>query len=131
MPQPAPLGECRFDLRIGVEHALPAEELHGLEELPARADRRVNVETVLHTGDEVVGPVPRSGVNRARSLIERYVVAKHPDRVAVVERMTKAHTFELLPLQANDGAGEGASHALCDCGRQCLGDDDGATLDVE
>ena len=57
VPEPAALVQRLLDLRIGVEHALAAEELHGVEEMPAGSDRRVDVEAVL---------LRRSGSRRRR-----------------------------------------------------------------
>ena len=54
-------------LRVGVEHALAAEQLDRVEEVPARADRRVDLEPVLHAGVEVVGAVAGRGVHGARA----------------------------------------------------------------
>ena len=46
-----------LDLRVRVEHPLPAEQLDVVEEVAARADRRVDLEAVLHA---------RSGSRRRR-----------------------------------------------------------------
>ena len=40
--------ERRLDVRVGVEHALAAEQLDRVEEMPRRADRRVDLQAVLH-----------------------------------------------------------------------------------
>ena len=67
--------------------ACPANRLDRVEEVAARPDRRVDLEAVLHAGQEVVGAVARRGVHRAGALLERDVVGQHADRIAVVERM--------------------------------------------
>ena len=48
VPQPAARGQRFLDLRVGVEHAQAAEERDLVEEVPARAHRRVDVEAVAH-----------------------------------------------------------------------------------
>ena len=63
-------------LRIRIEDALPPKSSDRVEKVAARADRRVDVEAVLHAGVEVVGAVARRGVHRARAGIERHVVAE-------------------------------------------------------
>src|SRR5205823_6933064 len=65
MPQASAFLEGVLDLRVRVEDALPAEELDGVEEMSRRSDRRVNLESVLHAGVEVVGAVPRRSVDGA------------------------------------------------------------------
>ena len=82
VPQPAALLERLLDLRVGVEDALAAEELDGVEKMPGRPDRRVDLEAVLHAGVEVVGAMSRRRVHRARARVERHVVAEHAERVA-------------------------------------------------
>ena len=82
MPEPAALLERLLDLRVGVEHALAAEELDRVEEVSGRPDRRVDLEAVLHAGVEVVGAVARRRVHRARARLERHVLAEHAERVA-------------------------------------------------
>ena len=71
VPEPAALVQRLLDLRVGVEHALAAEQLHRVEEVAAGSDRRVDLEAVLHAGQEVVravagavctAPVPCSSV---------------------------------------------------------------------
>ena len=55
-----------FDVRVGVEHALAAEQLDVSEEVPARSDRRVDLQAVLHAGLEVVAAVARARCGRPR-----------------------------------------------------------------
>ena len=112
MPQPAALLQRLFDLRVRVEHALPAEQLDGVEEMAGRADRRVDLEAVLHAGVEVVGAVARRRVHGARARVERDVVAEHAERVARVERMPEADALELRALHPRDGVAERSSDRL-------------------
>ena len=69
MPEPAALLQRFLDVRVRVEHALAAEQLDRVEEVAARADRRVDLEPVLHAGVEVVAAVAGRGVDRARALL--------------------------------------------------------------
>ena len=62
--RPRSFSAC-FDVRVRVEHPLAAEQLHGVEEVAGRADRRVDLEAVLHAGVEVVGAVAGRRVHRA------------------------------------------------------------------
>ena len=54
MPEPATLFQCRFDIWIGVEHALTGEQLDGVEEVPAGTNRRIDLQPVAHAGVEVI-----------------------------------------------------------------------------
>ena len=104
VPEPAALVQRLLDVRVGVEHALAAEQLDGVEEVPARTDRRVDVEAVLHAGQEVVGAMAGRGVDGARALLERDVVGEHADRIALVERMPEPDALELLALHPRERA---------------------------
>ena len=48
VPQPAASFSASAIFGIRVEHPLAAEELHGVEEMPGRTDRRVDLQAVLH-----------------------------------------------------------------------------------
>ena len=103
--------------RIGVEHALAAEELDRLEEVAARSDRRVDLEPVLHAGGEVVAAMARRGVHGAGALLERDVLREHADRIARVERMLKAQMCSssapfILAIGAPSALAGGLRHAL-------------------
>jgi len=129
VPEPAARRERLLDLRIGVEHALAAEELHGFEEVASRSDRRVDLETVLHAGEEVVGPVTGRRVDGAGALLERHVVAEHGQRVALIERVTECEPFHDRTRELRDGRAQGASRRLRHALGQGLGDDHDAAID--
>ena len=74
---------------------MPAEQLDGVEEVPAGSDRRVDLEAVLHAGVEVVGAVAGRGVHRAGAGFERDVVAEHAERVA----RRRADAGSAMPLE--------------------------------
>jgi hypothetical protein len=74
MPQAMALAQRVLDVRIRIEHALPAEQLDRVEKVSARPDRGVNIEAVLDPGEEVVRTVSRCSMHRARSLLERDVI---------------------------------------------------------
>ena len=80
VPQLAALLQRRLDVRVRVEHALAAEQLHRVEEVSGRPDRRVDLQAVPHAGVEVVGAVARRGVHGAGAGLERHVVAEHAER---------------------------------------------------
>src|SRR5204862_3379490 len=65
VPELPALVERRHDVRVRVEDALPAEQLHRVEKVAGRSDGRIDLQPVLHAGGEVVGAVPRSGVHDA------------------------------------------------------------------
>src|SRR5262249_12015867 len=98
MKETAALLERRLDRGIRVEDALPAEPLDGLEKMPGRTDRRVDLEPVFHAGGEVVAAVPGSRVHGAGALFERHVVGEHAERVTGVERMAESDPLEIGPL---------------------------------
>ena len=102
MPEASALLQRLVDLRVRVEHALPAEELHRVEKMSGRTDRRVDLEAVLHPGVEVVGAVARRRVHRAGARVERDVVAEHAERRPRVERMLEADVLQLLALHLRD-----------------------------
>ena len=78
MQQSAAFLERLFNAGIRVEHPLPGEQLDRVEEMAAGADRRVDLETVPLARGEVVGAMSGRGVHRARSRVERDVVAPAP-----------------------------------------------------
>ena len=120
-----------FDLRVGVEDALAAEQLHGVEEVAARADGRVDLEAVPLAGQEVVGAVAGRGVDDTRALLERDVIAEHANRVAVVERMAEARCPRgPRPSCAPPAAVERLADRCDTRRRQPLGDDDRAAVHV-
>ena len=82
VPELRALLERLLDARVRVEDLLAAEELDGVEEVTAGADRGIDLQPVAHAGDEVVGAVAGSGVHGARSGFERDVVAEHARRTA-------------------------------------------------
>jgi hypothetical protein len=76
VPQPGAPVQLLLDLRVGVEHAHPAKELHGVEEVAAGADGCVDLEPVLHPvrkssapwpGAVCTAPVPCSSVTYSPS----------------------------------------------------------------
>src|SRR5688572_1705512 len=122
MPEPTTIGKRLLHLRVGVEHTLTAEQLHAVEEVPSRSDRRIDLEAVFDAREEVVGTVTRSGVNRAGALFERDVVAQHCERRPIVERMLERDAFQFRTLHARDGAIERAPNDAADGLRQTLRD---------
>src|SRR5688500_4586394 len=87
VPQPAACFQRLFDAWIRVEDLLPGKQLHRVEEVPGRADRRIDVEAVAHAGDEVVSAVTWRGVHRTGPRFERHVVAEHRQRGAGIQGM--------------------------------------------
>ncbi len=71
----------------------------GLVESAVTVDRTIDVQAVFHSGEVVVVSVPGSGVHGAGSGVERDVVGKHAQRVAVDERMARLHALELRALE--------------------------------
>ena len=131
VPQASAFLERQLDVRIGVEDALAPEQLYRVEEVPPRADGRVDLEPVFHARQEVIGAVARSGVHGARALLERDVVAKDSYGVAFVERMAESNPFELLAFEARDRRPERPFHRLADGLRKLLSDDHRAAVYVE
>ena len=130
VPQPSPRLERLDDDRIGVEHALAVEELDRVEEMSARADRRVDLEAVLHAGREVVAAVARRGMHGARALLERHVFGENADRLARVERVLEAQVLELRALHLRDWLAERPPGRLRYAWRQRFGEDHRASVDV-
>ena len=130
VPEPAALFQRLLDLRVRVEHAHAAEQLHGVEEVTCRSDGGINVEAVLDPRIEVVGAVARRRVHRAGAGIERHVLAEHGKRAPIVKRMVEPDAFELRALHARDRPIEAPADNLTDHRRKRFGDDDGAPLDV-
>ena len=131
MPQASALLQRLLDLRVGIEDPLAAEELDGFQEVAARTDRRVDLETVLDSGHEVVAAVPRRGVDRTGARLERDVVGEDADRIARIERMTEADVLELSPLHARDRRRRASRPpASDDPGGERFGDDHGAAVDL-
>ena len=110
VPQVAALVQRLLDPRVRLEHALAREQLHVVQEVAARAHGRVDVEAVGHAGGEVVGPVPRRRVHRARALLQRHVGRQHADRVAIVERVAEPQPLEIAAREARDGVTERPLH---------------------
>ncbi len=104
VPQPAPLLERLLDVGVRVEHALAGKQADRVVEMPARPDRRVDVEAVLEPRVEVVGAVAGSGVHGPGARVERHVAGQHADRIAVVQRVPESDAFELRALHARDRA---------------------------
>ena len=129
VPQPAPIGQRLLDPRVGVEDAESREDLDAVQEVAARPHRGVDVEAVLHAGIEVVRPVARRRVHRARSLVERHILSEHAHRIAVVERMPEPDAFERPAREGGHGHPEGAARARRDAGGQVLGHDHEAAID--
>src|SRR3982750_2514590 len=98
VPQTSALFQGFFDSRIRVEHALPIEKFDRLEKVATWTNWRINLEPVFDAGKEVVAPVSGSCMHRARSSIKRHVVREHADRVAGVQRMTKADVLQFGPF---------------------------------
>src|SRR5262249_57172597 len=88
------------DFGVGVEHTQPAEELHRVEEMPCRTDRRMDVEPVLDAGVEVVTAMAWGRVHDPCPLIECDVRTEHAERLAIVQRMPEPQALELLPCHA-------------------------------
>ncbi len=130
MPQASALRERLDDLRVGIEHALAAEQLHGFEEVPGRSDRRVDLESVLHAGVEVVGAVTRRSVDGPGARVERDVVTEHAERRPRVERMLEADVFQLLALHLRDRWTERFPGDARDSRRERLRDDHGTSVDL-
>jgi hypothetical protein len=125
VPQSPALLQRSLDIRVGVKHALAAEQSHGIEKVPARTDGRVDLEPVLHAGVEVVSPVARRRVHRAGAGFERDVAAKNAERIAVVQRVTETQPLELGPGHARDRRSKRSTHRLFYPRRERLRHDDG------
>ncbi len=130
MPEAPPLLERRLDVRVRIEHALPAEQLHGIEEMAARSDRRVDLEAVFHAGGEVVTAVAGRGVHDAGPGLERHVLRQHADRWTRVQRMLETDVLQQLPFHARHRRPEPSARRLGDLGGERLGHDDGTAVDV-
>ena len=130
VPQFAALLQRCFDVRIGVEHALTAEQLHGVEEMSRRPNRRVDLEAVAHAGVEVVRAMTRGRMNGARAGLKRDVVAEHAERDARVERMLEPDVFEQRALEPRDRRVQRYARRRRDARRERLGDDHRAAVDV-
>src|SRR5262245_45579563 len=128
MPEASPFLQRFLDVRVCVEDALTSEELNRLEKMSGGSDRSVDLQTVLAPRQEVVRAMARSGVHRARALLERHVVGEHADRIAIVERMPEADPFELLAFHPCDRTTEWASDRLRHAFGQALRDDDRAAV---
>src|SRR5215471_13463609 len=122
MPEAAALLQRRLDVRVRVEHTLPAEEFDVLVEVPARPDGGVDFEAVANTGIEVIGAVARRSMDRTRTGVERDVFAEDADRIAVVKRMAEADAFELPSFHLRDRLREIASDDGSNRRRELLGD---------
>ena len=98
--------------------------------MSAGSDRRVDLEAVLHPGVEVVGAMAGSRVHGARARIERDVFGEDAERRARVQRMLEADVLELRALHPRERLAEGLPAGRRHLGRQRLGDDDRAAVDV-
>ena len=114
MPQPAPRLQGFLDFGVGVEHTHAPEQLDRLEEVAARRDRRVDLQSVAHPGIEVVRTVSGCGVHGPGSGIERHVVAEDARRGARVERVLETDVLELFPLHADERRPERLADGGCD-----------------
>ncbi len=130
MPEPAAFLQRLFDLRVRVEHTLAAEELDVLVEVPARSDRRVDLEAVAQARVEVVRAVAGRRVNRASARVERDVLAEHADGIALIKRMAEADAFEVRALHLRDGCRQIAADDLADRLGKLLGEDHRPAVDV-
>jgi hypothetical protein len=102
VPEAAALFERLLDVRVGIEDALAAKQTDGVVEVSARSDRRVDLEAVFETGEEIVRAVSRRRVDRARAGVEGDVLGEHTNRVALVKRMAEADPVELRAFQSRD-----------------------------
>src|SRR6476660_2575700 len=110
VPEMPSFPERFLDLRVGVEHALAAEELDRFQEVPAAPDGRVDLEAVLHARHEVVAAVARRGVHGPSARLERDVIGKQAHRSAHIEGMTEANVLELLTSPPRDRCAERPSY---------------------
>ena len=99
VPEPSPFLKRAFDVGIGVEYPAAAKQLDGIEKVSPGTDRSVDLEPVLHARVEVIAAMTRRRVYRARSLLQRHVVAEHAQRRASVERMLEANPFKYFTLE--------------------------------
>src|SRR6266550_8320710 len=102
---------------------MSAEYLHGVEEVPGRSDRRVDLQAVLHPGIEIVGSMPGRRVDRAGAGLERHVIAQDAKRGPRVQRMLKPDVLELRALHACNRRAECSADLRRDSWRQRFGDD--------
>src|SRR5688572_21090810 len=130
VPQAAALRERLFHVRICVEYPFAAEELDGFEEMAARTDGGVDVESVLHARQKVVCAVPWRRVDGAGPLIEGDVLGQHSDRIALVQRMTETDALELGALHASDWETERPADVRTHTFRQSLRDNDRPAVDL-
>jgi hypothetical protein len=77
MPQPRTRLERLLHVRVGVEHTLTAEQLDVVQEVAGRTDGRIDVEPVLHPGQEIVRTMARRRVDGTCALLERHVLGEH------------------------------------------------------
>src|SRR5436853_5485810 len=110
MPEPPAFLERFFDLGVCIEHAHAAKKLDRVEEMPARADGRVDIETVSLPGLKIVRAMTGRRVNGAGTGVERHVVAEDADRSARVKRMLKTDALELGAFHPRHGSSERSTH---------------------
>ena len=130
MPEPAAFVKRLLDVGVRVEDLLAREQLHVLEKLPARSDRRVDVEPVLHARQEVVRAMARRRVDGTGALVERDVVREHGYRIALIQRMPEPEPLERLAFHPRQRSVERTLDVLPDRSGQSFGDDHDAAVDV-
>ena len=130
MPETTAFLERRFDLRICFVDLLTRKELDRLDEVSSGVERRVDLESVLDAGMVVVGAVTWSRVDHAGSGFQRHVGAKHAERVARIERVTKRQPLHRLAVEGREQPIERASRLRGNGLGQILRDDDRGTVDV-
>src|SRR5262245_987902 len=130
MQQTAALFECLLDAGVGVEHALSGKELHALEEMATRSNRRIDVETIPLPGEEVVGAVTRRSVNGAGTRVERDVVCENRDRIPSVQRMAESDVLELCPFHPGKWGTKRETRRFRNARRQRFGHHDRTPVDV-
>jgi hypothetical protein len=130
MPEPATFVQRLLDVGVRIEDLLSGEQLHVLQKLPAWADRRVDVEPVLHARQVVIRAMARSRVNGTSTLVERDVVGEHSHRIALIQRMPEAEPFEALTFHPRQRFVERTLDVLTNRSGQPFCDDDDDAIDV-
>src|SRR6185436_17399061 len=130
VPETTALVKRLLDFRVGVEHTETAKELHGIEKMSGRSDRRENLEAVPRAGRKVVGAVARRGMDGPCTGLEGDIRAQHANRIAFVQRMPEPNVLEDLALHLRDGRAERSTSRRRDRRRKRLRDDDGPAIDI-
>src|SRR5579863_9112871 len=73
----------------------PSSGAFSVIELSGCIHRAVNRQPVLHADFKIFLAMARSGMNRARSLLERNVVGENTKRIAIEKWMAKNSAFDL------------------------------------